>query len=198
MQGLWYGDRRDRVKWGALVYLARLHDCPCIVQVAYYREGEDPFLKSEEDCFRVDRAVWKHFSDLRHIERLGKSVGMQIDVIDRLFDPEARNEYVAQSISDMRHINGRKLVFLDPDTGIQPRTSKPAHVSKLDIQSFWRAIREGDILAVYQHADRSNNWVDSRRTTFSEACGGISVRHIDGRGVAADVAILWAKKDGAA
>jgi len=197
MQGLWYGDRRDRVKWGALVYLARLHDCPTIVQVAYYREGEDPLLKSDEDCFHVDRAVWEHFSDLRHIRRLGKSVDRQIDVINRLFVPKARDEYVAQSINDMRQIDGRKLVFLDPDTGIQPRKCEPEHVSKLDIHSFWQAIREGDLLAVYQHADRTKSWVDGRRKTFSEACGGIPVSHIDGRGVAADVAILWAKKDGA-
>ncbi len=194
MQGLWYGDRRDRVKWGALVYLARHHNCPCIVQVAYFREGDDPVLKSGTEAFHVDRAVWDHFSDLRHIKRLEQKIGTRIEVIERLYNPSSRSEYVDRSIEDMRHIDGRKLVFLDPDTGIQPSKCKPEHVASEDIHSFWQAIRDGDILAVYQHADRTDSWVDSRCETFSAACGGIHVHHVDGRGVAADVAILWAQK----
>lgn len=40
MQAIWYGDRRDRVKWGALLYLAKRHGIRQIIQVAYFR-GSD-------------------------------------------------------------------------------------------------------------------------------------------------------------
>jgi len=39
MQGLWYGDRRDRVKWGALAHLASRFRLVSILQVAYFRDG---------------------------------------------------------------------------------------------------------------------------------------------------------------
>ena len=64
MQGVWYGDRRDRVKWGALLHLVKTRSIPRIVQVSYYRDGADRMLETPEGRVPVLPAVWGHFSDL--------------------------------------------------------------------------------------------------------------------------------------
>jgi len=51
------------------------------------------------------------------------------------------------------------LVFIDPDTGIQPGGgAEDEHLRKKDIRSVWEALKSGDKLIVYQHASRTNGW----------------------------------------
>jgi hypothetical protein len=61
MQGLWCGDRRDRVGWDALLHLAKNHSTPRIVQVAYYRDGIDQRLHTPASPIAMPSAVWEHF-----------------------------------------------------------------------------------------------------------------------------------------
>jgi len=42
----WYGDKRDLVKWGILLTLAKMFSARRILQVAYYR----PDLQDELTC----------------------------------------------------------------------------------------------------------------------------------------------------
>jgi len=44
MKDTWYGDRRDLVKWGTLVHLARSEQIMTVIQVAFLRKGERPPL----------------------------------------------------------------------------------------------------------------------------------------------------------
>jgi fatty acid-binding protein DegV len=85
-------------------------------------------------------------------------------------------------------------VFLDPDTGIEPETAKAEHVTVADMREIWSELHAGDILAVYQHADRSGSWQQDRAMKLSEACGGAKVEVIQGRAVAQDIAVLWCRK----
>jgi hypothetical protein len=199
MQGLWYGDKRDRVKWGALVYLANSKGIRCIVQVAYFRQGTDLKLKIGEKEVPLPIEVWNHFSNLRHIERLGKATGLKIIVLDQYLEPNKRPDYIHMIVSHLDEINkeieGRKVIFLDPDTGIEPgKSSGPKHVTKKDMEKIWKALSEGDLLVVYQHADRTKKWVPDRKEKMSFACGGVDVEIISGEDIASDVAMLWCCK----
>jgi hypothetical protein len=200
MQGLWYGDRRDRVKWGALIHLSNTKGIRCIVQVAYFRHGTELKLQTEEREVPLPIQVWDHFSNLKHIERLGKATGLKIIVLDQYFEPIKRRDYINMIVSHIEEINkeikGRKIIFLDPDTGIEPaKSSGPEHVTKQDMEDIWeKAISQGDILIVYQHADRTKRWLLDRKNTMSSTCENTPVEIILGKDIASDVAMLWCCK----
>ena len=94
MQPLWYGDRRDRVKWGALLHLASRFELSPIIQVAYWRDktGKTLQIGTRRATIPIPAPVWNHFSDLRNIERLGQATGKHVIVIDESFVDE-RHEY---------------------------------------------------------------------------------------------------------
>jgi hypothetical protein len=198
MQGLWYGDKRDRVKWGALVHLANTKGIRCIVQVAYFRHGTDLKLQTEEGEVELPVQVWNHFSNLRHIERLGEATGLKIIVLDQLFDPGNRFDYINMICLHLEEINkeikNRKIIFLDPDTGIEPENAKPEHVTKNDLREIWEKIGNGDLLAVYQHAAFTENWLNDRKKRMSVVCDNVCVKHILSKGIAQDMAMLWCCK----
>jgi len=194
MQAIWYGDRRDRVKWGGLIYLAERNDVSCIVQVAFYRESPHPVLKSNDSNFPIPDAVWKHFSDLRNIQRLAQASGRNIKVIDRPFSPDSRRDYIAGVVAELELIRSPKIVFLDPDTGLAPESPKPKHVTEDDLREVWDALETNDILVVYQHATRSRDWLEKSRVKLSKACGEATVQPITSNEIAKDVALLWCTK----
>lgn len=194
MQGLWYGDRRDRVKWGALIHLAKTRAVPSIVQVAYYRDESDRRLETSEGQVPLPEGVWEHFSDLRHIERLAQATGVSIVVLDDAFEPPHRRKYIAAVVHKLKATPKPTIVFLDPDTGIEPGKADSVHVTKKDMAEVWAVLSAKDILAVYQHADHTNTWQQDRTRKMVEACGGAKVHAITGVGMAADVAVLWCRK----
>jgi len=194
MQGLWYGDRRDRVKWGALIHLAKTRAITRIVQVAYYRDGTDPILETPEGRVPMPVQVWEHFSDLRNIERLARATDTSIVVLDQPFQPLHRPEYIASVVHRLTVVHSPKIVFLDPDTGIEPSAADPEHVAKTDLERIWAALLPNDVLAVYQHADHTGTWLHERARKMTEACGGMPVHSILGPGIASDVAMLWCAK----
>lgn len=198
MKGLWYGDRRDRVKWGALIYLAEIRAIPQIVQVAYYRRGPAPVLKTQQGEVPLPLVVWNHFSNLQHIQQLGKDSGKTIHVLDNEFVPSQRSAYVGSVVHRLRTLGSPKIVFLDPDTGIEPGTAGPEHVTKTDAEKIWFALVAGDVLVIYQHANRTASWQRESARTMSSACGGAAVNVIDGKSVASDVAMLYCEKGNAA
>ena len=62
------------------------------------------------------------------------------------------------------------------------------------LREIWSVLQPDDILAVYQHADRSGAWLEQRAAKLSEACGGAKVEDIQGRSIAQDVAKLWCRR----
>jgi hypothetical protein len=195
MQGLWYGDRRDRVKWGALIYIAKSRAVRRIVQVAFYRDSTKPTLEIPGRKVPLPSHVWKHFSDLRQVQRLARATGTSIVVLGERFDPSRRCEYIAGVVRRLCKIQGPKVVFLDPDTGIAPAKKSPKHVTKADLMEIWKALSPNDVLAVYQHADRTKTWQKRGVRKMAEACGRASVQIITGSNVASDVAMLWCARN---
>jgi hypothetical protein len=165
-----------------------------VVQVAYFRHGEDPVLQTPEGDVTLPAVVWNHFSNLRHIERLGEAAEIEILVLAQPFDPRQRRRYVADVVARLCTVETPKIVFLDPDTGMAPSTSGPQHVTQADAAEIWGALSVGDLLVVYQHGDRTTTWRDDRASSLSAACSGAPVQVIAGKGVASDVAMLWWEK----
>jgi hypothetical protein len=194
MQGLWYGDRRDRVKWGALAHLVDRFKLASILQVAYFRDGVARLLKTDLGERPIADDVWKHFADLAAIERLSEALGVEVRVYGVLFDPRKREEYIEGVLSASGQGSRPRLLFLDPDTGIEPGALTPAHASLSEITRLWTSLDHGEVLAVYQHAPHKAAWVETSVERMATACRGGNVRSIQGS-VAADVAILWARKE---
>jgi hypothetical protein len=194
MQGIWYGDRRDRVKWGALVWLADTFGARHIVQVAYFRGGTKPVLHTPKGKAEIADSVWNHFSELSNIQALAKSTNTKIDVISEVFDHRERRGYGQLVLGRLQQIPSPRIVFLDPDTGIEPGSAKAEHVTVADMREIWSVLQPDDILTVYQHADRSSLWLKKRASKLSKACGGIKAEVIRSRSIAQDVAMLWCRK----
>ena len=168
MQGLWYGDRRDIVKWGSLVHLAKTNGIYWIFQVAYLRHLT---LKAEGNDIELSKEVWNHFSDLRRAKSLGDVTGLEIIVLDQTFNPVKRIDYINFVASTLKNIEIRKVAFLDPDTGIAPKKAKPEHVTEKDMKDIWAVLSNSDLLVVYQHADRTKTWLIDRKEKISLVLG---------------------------
>ena len=195
MKELWYGDNRDLVKWGALVQLAQEEGIGRIVQVAFLRETERPRLQSDVSEFPIAHEVWAHFRDLCRIRALGQQIGIAVTVIDHHFDARKRSEYLEVVEGVLQQFSGlRKIVLLDPDTGIEPKTAKPEHVTVQEINELWKVLSPEDWLAVYQHRYRDQHWQDKARSKFADACGSRYVRTFSGPAIASDVAVFAAKR----
>jgi len=195
MKKLWYGDNRDLVKWGSLVQLAQEEGIDKIVQVAFFRETERPQLRRDEKEFSIPPKVWTYFRDMGSIKALSQQVGVEITVVDDRFDAKKRLEYL-RLVKDVLRQSGelRKIVLLDPDTGIEPKTAKPEHVTVREISEVWKSLSPGDWLALYQHRYRDQQWQDTTRNKFADACGTRDVRTFSGPTVASDVAVFAAEK----
>lgn len=197
MQTQWYGDKRDLVKWGTLIHLCRENALKTVIQV--------PFLPKDNGCnqqlsvdgksvqFPVE--VWRHFRDLRHVEKLGLSTGLRITVLPLEFNHQGRAGYLAQVCESLGRMNGKpKVVFLDPDTGIEPETAGAKHVKLQELQEFWRCLQPGDWLVLYQHALRQNGWEKYQRDRFQKACGVPRVKTYHCKEIASDVRFFAAYK----
>lgn len=193
MQGLWYGDRRDLVKWGTLIHLAKANGIYWIFQVAYLRHLK---LKTEEKDIELPKEVWNHFSDLRHIKSLGDATGLEIIVLDQTFNPLKRHYYISSISLNLKEIKTQKIVFLDPDTGIAPKKAKAEHVTEEDMKDIWAVLLNDDLLVVYQHANRTKTWLSERIKKMSSALAinKDDIKHIYSKAIAPDMAMLWCQK----
>jgi hypothetical protein len=195
MRPIWYGDRRDRVKWGALFYLANHYGLETILQVPYLQDEviDTRLFIGSARLVSIPAHIWGHFSDLQNIRRLRRWTGINIVVIKDAFAHAKRGNYVDAVVKRIRRY-GPKLVFLDPDTGIQPPgRSGPTHAAIVDIDRIWGSLRLGDILSVYQHAQRTSGWVQLKRGQLAEVCGA-RVNVIQAPAIAKDVVLLWCRR----
>jgi len=140
--------------------------------------------------------VWQYLRNLSLIRGLGEKTGLDIVVFDREFDPERRREYIREVADFLKSRPGRKVVLLDPDTGIEPKKAGPKHVKVIEIQELWEVLSQGDWLVLYQHAFRETNWRETTRERFAEACGvkEEEVKTFEAGEIAWDVAFFAANR----
>jgi hypothetical protein len=191
MKDTWYGDRRDLVKWGTLAHSERIRT---VIQVAFLKRGERPPLQTDQGEVEIVQEVWQHLRDVNLIHGLGKKTELDIVVLDQEFDPKRRREYIREVADCLKSRPGKKVVLLDPDTGIEPKKASPKHVKVTEIQELWEALSQGDWLVLYQHASREANWYESTRTKFAKACGVREVKTFEAKEIAWDVAFFAANK----
>ena len=177
MRDRFYGDNNDVVKWGALICLAHRHRVKHILQVPYYeRDQIDLTLEvrsgAERETEDLPREVWRHFRGIEKILPLQPSVGVEIEVLKR--EPGDRAAYMEYVIDEVRARRHKKIVLLDPDTGIQPVKSLPGpkHARSHNIRRVFEVMRTGDFLALYQHRRQSSKngaWVEESREQLGRA-----------------------------
>ena len=202
MQPIWNGDRRDRVKWGAIYHLSDEHGIQDIVWVVFKRDETekilciyetDQTLQEPDKKLLITEKVWSHFSDLDRTKELFND-GRTVQVFSEPFAHEGREKYIDDVIAFISKVRKPCLVFLDPDTGIAPLKTTFKHVTEHEIREIWGSLESRDILLVYQHgnrADKKKEWLANSKT-FKAACGGADVSGIRSPQIAEDVALLWA------
>lgn len=197
MQTQWYGDKRDLVKWGTLVHLCTEHKLRTIIQVPFLTDGEVSHKLSVDNLpCEFPMAVWRHFRDLRHIKRLGRSAGLSIRIIPDPFSHGQRALYI-QRVCRLIHETSKrpKVVFLDPDTGIEPARASKRHVKVAEIELLWWHLCKGDWLVLYQHALRRKDWPREQSSKFAAGCKGTRVRTFSCGSIAKDVVFFCAEKN---
>jgi hypothetical protein len=206
MRDRWYGDKRDIVKWGAILVLARKQSINTVLQVALYRpdppkkyhltiNGTTEFLPNE---------VIRHFRDIDQIKRIEKKAKIRIHIHKDLFQwrpgfrtrEDFRKSYfneVARKITEYREA---VIVFLDPDTGIAPKTYGYEHVTPKEIKTILRAMKPGDWLLFYQHAQLGDgNWRNSTKGKFGQAVNStVPIDTITCEEIASDVAFFTVER----
>lgn len=192
MRDAWFGDRRDVVKWAAVAHIASREQIEMVTHVAFLRRVPPFKLETPDGTEQINPSVWQFFRDITTIRDLGSKLKLEIVVYSEDF--KHRSTYTKQLSAKLGEISKRKLVLLDPDTGIAPKQPTLGHVKHEDIRSFWDALRLGDWLVVYQHASRKKDWLGEPRRVLSEVCDGRPVAVYKASKLASDVAFLCVKK----
>ena len=170
MKDYWYADNRDLIKWGVLLNLAKRFNAVRILQLAYYRPSSFGQLIIDGEVHDIPEEVISHFRDIRDIFRMGG--GIQISVLDALF--QNRRDYAKRVLEFIgSYPDERCIVFLDPDTGLEPQKPSLNHVLNGEAQQVWGAIKSGDSLAFYQHQTNRNGqpWIEPKRLQLARALG---------------------------
>jgi hypothetical protein len=170
MRDKFYADNRDLVKWATLHRLAEIFQAHRILQLAYYRPSQFANVIIDGEDYSIPLEVLSHFRDLRTVG------SMQSDIYVTVFDAcfEDREHYLRASKAFLlKFRKERCVVFLDPDTGLEPQNPSLDHVLESEAKSIWEAIKPGDIYVFYQHqTNRAGKpWVEPKRRQLESALG---------------------------
>lgn len=196
MRDEFYGDKRDLVKWGGLLHLCNKNRIKTVLQVAYYRETKWPQLSFDGSDIDLPAQVTNHFRDMQQIRSL-KISGATIRVIGRGFSHADRSKYQDSLCNLICSMKERKVVFLDPDTGLAPRKCAVEHVSVEEVSEVWASLKPRDFLVVYQHRFRDTEWKKTRRKQLASACRIrlSDVRMWSAEKIAKDVVFFFVEKE---
>jgi hypothetical protein len=166
----WYSDNRDLVKWGALFHLAESSKCRAILQIVFYRpEADWPFLQKDEHEIPFPDVVLKHFRDVEQIKHLCSESRLTIKVFKESLDG-SRESYVQKILETLQIFHDQRLiVFLDPDTGLAPKTAGLEHVRPDELLAIYSHLKPQDWLVLYQHRQRRRDWIEYNRRKFVQA-----------------------------
>jgi hypothetical protein len=109
-----------------------------ILHLAYLRPSDFPTIRIDEQEESIPDEVLQHFRNLRTIERISSRV--QVRVFDRPFND--RGAYLQDAISFIRSFPSSKcVVFLDPDTGLEPKAPSHEHVLGSEARAIFEALK---------------------------------------------------------
>ncbi|MGD0631768.1 MAG: hypothetical protein ABR987_20750, partial [Terracidiphilus sp.] len=135
MQDRWYGDHRDLVKWGTLLEFAGRYHAKHILQVLYYRKSNWPQIEVGGTNVDIAQEVIQHFRDVNSIRNL--ACPFPVEVVNEEFVDRGSYLRIVTSAIQARIVRPG-IVFLDPDTGLEPPSGNygPTHVLDSELQSI--------------------------------------------------------------
>ncbi len=198
MRDCWYADKRDLVKWGVLTVLAKKYEATDVLQIAYCNPSEYSQIEVDGEKYSIPDEVLSHFRDIKKVKNITGPA--KVSVFDLPFFKSDRAEYhEAVSRYIQSHSKKRTIVFLDPDTGLEPNGKADyKHVLNEEVRTVWDLLPENWLIVIYQHqTNRSGiQWVEQKRAQFATALGvaedQVKVAH--GLKVANDVAFFFSLK----
>ncbi len=196
MRDIWYSDKRDLVKWSVLFRLAERYGACLILQIAYYRLSNFGLVIIDDQEVTIPQEVLQHFRSIKNVKNIKSKV--RISIFDKLI--EDRTTYLNEAISFIKsHRNGPRMVFLDPDIGLEPSRPSLGHVLESEALAFWDSLRIDDIFVFYQHQTtpyKSQTWIETKRVQLAEAIkireNQLKVAH--GMAIASDVVFYYSQK----
>jgi len=196
MRDKWYADKRDLVKWGGIMHLLNENlGIKKVIQVAYYRKDSWPPLNFNGDKIPIPEKVLKYFRDINLIKKLDK----RIKVLNQEFDHKDRQKYTDDLCKILQGIQEKKIVFLDPDTGLEPREcgGGAEHIKRKEVKQIFGSLNSGDFLVFYQHKFRSSKWNEIRLSELAKACGlsRSKIKTWKANEIANDVIFFFAEKE---
>lgn len=172
MRDQYYADNRDLVKWGVLLTLAESYSLEHILQVLYHRPSKWADLEIDGKMFKMPSAVIQHFRNCKSITAICSPDQIKVEVLaDTFVDRQHYLLAAVKRIQNRRIIPG--IVFLDPDTGLEPRNAGLEHVFDKEVKEVWNALLPGDVLVFYQHQTNRNGqpWIEPKKAQFELALG---------------------------
>ena len=195
MKDIWYGDNRDLIKWSVLLHLAREYNAKKILQIAYYRKSNFKSFEIDGVNHSMPEEIINHFRRITNIETLKLEV--PVHVFDTVLDD--RKVYLPESLKFIKRFqNSNTVVFLDPDTGLEPKRHGLQHVLELEAKTIYDNLMRGDVFVFYQHQTNRNGrpWIEPKRKQLARALN-IDLNNLKiayGQFVAHDVAFYYCTK----
>jgi hypothetical protein len=148
MRDIWYADNRDLIKWGVLFRLAEKYEAARIVQLVYYRPSNFGQIEIDGQQVTIPEEVIAHFRNVRAVGSIDSHI--RVAVFDPVF--QNRQTYLQAVLALLPSYTGERcVVFLDPDTGLEPQTPSLEHVLGTEVNAIWMNMKFGDVLVFYQH-----------------------------------------------
>lgn len=197
MKDIWYADDRDLVKWAVLFRLAENFKSEKILQIAYYRPSNFGQIVIDGQKEDMPKDIISYFRNIRNI--CLKESTVPIEVFDMIF--KNRQVYTQAVVKYLSASYKEKLiVFLDPDTGLQPEKTrhKLEHVLEAEVREIFGALKPGDVFLFYQHQTnrKGQEWINPKKNQLAKAIG-LSTKDIKcayGPKIAKDVVLFYVQK----
>lgn len=195
MKDIWYGDNRDLIKWSVLFHLVRKYNAKKILQIAYYRKSDFESFKMDGVKHRIPEEIINHFRRIKNIETL--KLEIPVHVFDTVLDN--RKVYLSESLKFIKRFqDSNTVVFLDPDTGLEPKRHGLQHVLESEAKTIYDNLIKGDVFVFYQHQTNRNGrpWIEPKREQLARALN-VDLSNLKiayGKLIAGDVAFYYCTK----
>ena len=136
-----------------------------------YRPSSFPKMDTEYGPVCIPRSVLDHFRNVKEIQRLAQSEGIEIAVVLDGFTHKSREKYFRMVCMRIGCYGDQLIAFIDPDTGLEPQKAKAEHVRLEEIRCVFEQMRDGQLLVCYQHGNRHSGWREQAAERLACALG---------------------------
>jgi len=195
MRDNWYADKRDLIKWGVLFRLALKYEAARIIQVAYYRPCNFEQIDIDGQQLAIPEEVIAHSRNVRSVGSIDSHI--RVAVFDAVF--QNRKTYLQAVLALLPTYAGERcVVFLDPDTGLEPQTPSLKHVLGTEVNAIWVNMKSNDVFVLYQHqTNRAGQpWIPQKHAQLAQALSvpQASLKIAGGEAIARDVVLFFIQK----